>query len=258
MACAVCRHRRKGELTTAASGTSTSRRPTVRDLVVADVIELDTRRTAGQDARGVGGVRPCRTSNTVVMAPRLVDQTSDRHDAGMPAEVRPATVQDAAGIAQVHTLGWQQGFAGLLPAQFLADRRVSTDRWLETLTALPARSSVFVAVAGADVVGFVFVGPVQPPSGEESLGHLYAIYLLADHWGAGVGHALHAAGVAALRDAGFTEAILWSLRENDRTNAFYERHGWRDDNVSRDEMAGEVVLPVRRYRLILQTHEQHA
>ena len=79
----------------------------------------------------------------------------------MPAVVRSAVLADAAGIARVQTLGWQQGFAGLLPAEFLSARLVTTDRWAERLRDSPERRGIFVAVSDEEIVGFVLVGPAE-------------------------------------------------------------------------------------------------
>ncbi len=40
---------------------------------------------------------------------------------------------------------------------------------------------------------------------------------------------------ARRRDAGFEHAHLWVLEGNDRAAAFYERHGWCEDGVAKDD-----------------------
>lgn len=166
--------------------------------------------------------------------------------------VRRATVTDAEAIAAVHVLGWQQGYAGLLPESYLAALDVPSAIWSERLVHAPARSAVFVAGMGGRTVGFAGVGPAleaeQPESTE--LGHLYTLYVLSDHWGTGVGHRLHAAALAALRAEGFSEAMLWVLADNRRAIAFYERQGWQAEDVWREELLGGFSARERRYRHI--------
>ncbi|MFP5282512.1 MAG: N-acetyltransferase family protein [Actinomycetes bacterium] len=146
--------------------------------------------------------------------------------------VEPATAEDAAGVAEVQTVGWQRGFAGLLPSEFLSARVGKPETWRERLQA-PSPYATFVArhtaTTGepADVIGFITVGPASPPAPSGSqVGQLYAIYVRSEAWGTGVGWRLHNVGMDTLRAAGFTEAVLWSLVGNRRTLAFYRRQGW--------------------------------
>ena len=159
--------------------------------------------------------------------------------------VRPATQADAAGLAHVNTRSWQEAYAGLLSADLLAGRVIGADTWVERLTRSDPRASATVAVDGSEVIGFASVGPelTDPDSG---IGHLYAIYLLADWWGKGVGHLLHTAGLQALSGVGFETAILWVLDGNARAIAFYQREGWRFDGRSQVEEMGSDRLFERR------------
>ena len=67
-------------------------------------------------------------------------------------------------------------------------------------------------------------------------------------WGRGVGRALLAAGEAALRDAGCTEATLWTEERNERPRRFYEAAGWRTDGARQTVERLGVSPPEVRYR----------
>lgn len=166
--------------------------------------------------------------------------------------VRPATPADAAGVAYVQTVSWREAYAGLLPADFLARREVSRQVWLDRLADPPAGTRTLVATmpgpgpdapGGERVVGFASVGPAESGPG---VGHLYALYLLAEHWGEGVGHRLHAAGMAALAETGATSAILWVLPANTRAVEFYRREGWRLDGGTLTHREDGVELALVR------------
>lgn len=171
--------------------------------------------------------------------------------------VRRADVDDAAGIAWVHTLGWRQGFTGLLPAKYLADRVVEAAVWSARL-AEPEPYAVFVAepehtsTVDGPVSGFAAVGPALPPAPVgDTMGQLYAIYVLADVWGMGVGHALHTTAMSALQKAGFSEAVLWHLEGNARTLSFYQRQGWQETPTMQVEDLGGADVSQRLLRLPL-------
>jgi GNAT superfamily N-acetyltransferase len=161
--------------------------------------------------------------------------------------IRRGTPGDAAGLARVHTLGWQQGFAGLLPADWLARRVVDEDLWSDRLAQPLPRATVFVAEGAGEVVGFAHVGPVGgEPDPATTAGQLYALYVLADHWGTGVGYRLHQAGLAALVADGFRSAVLWALPGSVRSLTFYQRQGWRLDGEPRTQDLGGLEAPLQR------------
>ena len=61
---------------------------------------------------------------------------------------------------------------------------------------------------------------------------LYALYVLPEEWGSGVGSGLHDAAVAGLRELG-PEARLWVLEANTRARRFYEQRDWQLDGRER-------------------------
>ena len=163
--------------------------------------------------------------------------------------VRRGTADDAAGIARVNTLGWQQGHAGLLPADWLAARVVAPEVWTARLAQPLPRSALFVAEVDGELVGYAVVGPAGREAATEDtdVAELYAMYVLAEHWGTGVGYALHTAALRAVRDLGYRRAHLWVLPGSARTIAFYERQGWRNDRHEVEEDLGGVVATVGRF-----------
>ena len=168
--------------------------------------------------------------------------------------IRPATVSDALGIARVHTIGWQQGYQGLLPAQFLADRLSEPSGGVAHLSQLPPRSRVFVAQSGDQIVGFSACGPLgDAPDAEVT--ELHALYVLADHWGNGAGFGLHQACVTAMVELSYREARLQVLAGNDRAVDFYLRQGWRDMGHEDQVDIGGVVATVRQLSLALAVSE---
>jgi GNAT superfamily N-acetyltransferase len=55
---------------------------------------------------------------------------------------------------------------------------------------------------------------------------LHALHVLPEHWGRGVGAALHDDALAAIRAAGAQEALLRTFARNIRARRFWEKHGW--------------------------------
>ena len=164
-------------------------------------------------------------------------------------EIREATVEDAAAIADVHVRTWQAAYEHVFGMERLAGidverRAVSWERALSEYPDEPA----FVAEVDGRVVAFASVGPSRDEAGT---GELFAIYALPEAWGSGAATVLIRTAVKTLRELGYREAVLWVLEDNPRARRFYEREGWVVDGTQR---AGEhmgVQTEEVRYRIKL-------
>jgi GNAT superfamily N-acetyltransferase len=157
--------------------------------------------------------------------------------------VRPAEPSDSDAIAAAHICGWRVGYRGLFPDEYLDADEFATarlERWRAwTWPAFGgATAQMFVVELAGRVVGFGHAGPerVEPACDESGLslgptlsdarGEVYGFYLHPDAWGSGAAAPLMRRCEAHLVDHGFTEAVLWVLRDNPRARRFYEREGW--------------------------------
>ncbi|GAA1729775.1 GNAT family N-acetyltransferase [Isoptericola hypogeus] len=145
----------------------------------------------------------------------------------VPAVIRPATPDDAAGCAFVHHTSWVETYSGLLPADHwesdTLERRTATwQRWLDDGMA------VTVAESGGQVVGIAFGGAGRGVGGHEPVRgrELWLLYVLAAHHGTGAGQAL----LDAVLPPG-TPAQLWVAEDNPRARRFYERNGFVPDGA---------------------------
>jgi GNAT superfamily N-acetyltransferase len=138
--------------------------------------------------------------------------------------IRAGRVADAPAIARVHVDSARVAYRGLVPRAHL-DRMSYADRessWRPML----ANEGMVTFVADeprAGVVGFANGGACLA-DGLPSDGELYAIYVLASHWGRGLGAQLLRAVAGALAERGFSAMGLWVLRDNPACR-FYESLG---------------------------------
>ncbi len=149
-------------------------------------------------------------------------------------QIRRARRDDAQAIESVRIATWKTSFRGVVPDEHL-DELVVTDelveRWRGTIADPPsARSNRVVAESGDHVVGFVMSGPTDDGTLDSArIGEVHGIYVFPDLQGHGIGRALMAQAVEALRADRFESAVLWTLRDNVRSRRFYERNGWSFD-----------------------------
>jgi GNAT superfamily N-acetyltransferase len=140
--------------------------------------------------------------------------------------IRPANVNDAAAIAEVHVESWRTTYKGIVPDDFLA--RLSYEQreqlWRQVLTDPGSPSFVYVAEDDrGKVVGFASGGAER--SGDTGYtGELYALYLLAQYQRQRIGRQLVITLVDRLMQEGMTALLLWVLAENP-SRKFYERLG---------------------------------
>jgi GNAT superfamily N-acetyltransferase len=165
--------------------------------------------------------------------------------------IREARPGDARAIAEIHVEGWRWGYRDILPGEHLdglsIDEREAV--WLQGLTDPTPGTARFVAVDDGHVVGFVGTGPAEddfappPPDAAE----VYAIYLLEEVQGMGVGRALIDRATEAMRANGSEHAVLWVFEANDRARRFYEAAGWAPDGERAEHRFDRGSRPVLRY-----------
>jgi GNAT superfamily N-acetyltransferase len=171
-------------------------------------------------------------------------------------EIRPATLEDARELAEVHLEGWRWGYLDILPADYLAglDLDEWEAQWVGNFTASWADDmTALIAEENGRGVGLIACGTAGPMFGPppERAGEVFAIYLREDAQGTGVGRTLFEAGTHALKDRGFDQAVLWVYEANDRARRFYEMAGWRADGAVGTHEVDGADFPVVRYSIDL-------
>jgi RimJ/RimL family protein N-acetyltransferase len=182
---------------------------------------------------------------------------------------------DAAEIAEVHVRTWQEAYAGIVDAEFLAGLQVEPRIrfWATVLAAPEARRASVVRVARSRerLIGFAALFPTPPPSipsaqedGRQGWvqgaaerqtvvapcrdAELKTLYVRQGWWGVGAGYGLLQAVLLAGYDRGIRRVTLWVLEQNVRARRFYERSGFAPDgDRQREEIAAGVFLEEVRY-----------
>jgi ribosomal protein S18 acetylase RimI-like enzyme len=138
--------------------------------------------------------------------------------------VRRARVEDADAIERVRTDTWRETYRGLMPDSLLDRLGYDATRRRALIAALPPTQFVLVAEDGGAVVGFCMGGPSRSLD-DPFRGEVYAIYVLPEYHGRGLGRELLHTAAKELVDRGLDSMIIWVLRENAPSRGFYERMG---------------------------------
>ena len=136
--------------------------------------------------------------------------------------VRPATARDAKAIAEIHVATWQAAYSDLLPADYLAKMTVEKRQayWREAIEY--SEPQLLVAIEGDKIVGFVGYDRSRDAKTRSTVGEIWAIYVLQEHWGKGAGLALWDGAREGLKEEGCTQVTLWVLLRNERALQFCE------------------------------------
>jgi GNAT superfamily N-acetyltransferase len=125
-----------------------------------------------------------------------------------------ATVEDAElcfGIARAAAVA---GFQHVFPPVYeFPDDAIRAD-WISALT--DPDGETYIAFEDDEAVGVVSVGH----------GVVQTLYVTPASWGRGIGSVLHDHALDRLCEVHVQEARLWTLAENHRARAFYEKRGW--------------------------------
>jgi GNAT superfamily N-acetyltransferase len=160
--------------------------------------------------------------------------------------IRPITEADYDAVGEVHVRSWQVGYAGIVPADYLAalDPAVNAER--RRTEPRPEGANTLVAEEDGRIVGFASFGPDLD---DPTIGRLYAIYVTPEHWGHGTGRRLLTAAKEMLTASGYPEMRLWVLTENVRARQFYERMDLAPDGATDTytPRGTDAQLPELRY-----------
>ncbi len=162
--------------------------------------------------------------------------------------IRPATIDDARAIAEVHIASLRHAYAGVIDEAYLAglDAEARAAQWRERLTNPQPRTTILVADEEGTVVGFAMLGPSRDEDAELGGLEIYYIFLLPEAWGHGVARELMRTVLGDLSPS--TPVTLWVLAANERARHFYRRHGLAPDGVERLEQHGDQTYLEVRYR----------
>lgn len=157
--------------------------------------------------------------------------------------VRRGRGEDAASIARVHVDSWRSTYAGMLPEDMLI-KLSSADHearwWRHVLGRFRRRHYVYVAVEENEgVIGFISGGPARD-SGLDPEAEVYALYLLDEFHGRGIGRALFLRLAAQLNRACGPSLVVWVLSENP-SRFFYEAMGGRPIGRRTERMGGVQI-----------------
>lgn len=154
-------------------------------------------------------------------------------------EIKPLeTDTEVEGKAFVHWKAWQEAYAGIVDPDYLA--AFTLEKCVKN--AFRWRDNLLVAKDEGRVVGFAGYGVSRDESLPET-GEVFALYILSEYYGTGLGRRLMSAALERL--AGYTRVALWVLEDNKRAIRFYEKCGFKPDGARQFIKLGTQIAEIR-------------
>lgn len=138
-------------------------------------------------------------------------------------KIRKAKLEDAKGIARVHVDSWRTTYETIIPSEYLNNLSYESREklWIDGIP----KGIVYVAEdEKGTIVGFSSGGKERTGKYVGFEGELYAIYILKEFQGKGIGKALVKPVVEELHNAGIESMLVLVLEDNNACH-FYEALG---------------------------------
>lgn len=150
--------------------------------------------------------------------------------------IRKAMLTDAKGIAKVHVDSWKTTYANIVPAEYLNNLSYESREQMWT-NAIPY-GGVYVAESNdGKIIGFSKGGKERSGNYSGYDGELYAIYILKEFQGKGIGSALVKPVVDEIKSMGLNSMLVLVLKDN-ISYKFYESLGARIIDTVEVEIGG--------------------
>ena len=155
----------------------------------------------------------------------------------MNIEIKKLQTDEFKGKAYVHWKAWQEAYIGIVDQSYLDT--LTLEKCEEIAYKWP--DNIYVAKDGEKVVGFVGYGECRNED-LSGAGEIFAIYILKEYYGTGVGKALMEKGLEILNNP---LIAVWVLKDNARAIRFYEKCGFRFDGTEKEIYLGTPVIEAR-------------
>lgn len=155
------------------------------------------------------------------------------------------TKDEIKGKAAVHCQAWKEAYVGLVNQDFL-DRRTMEMSLQSAQWAFDNGITTLIARDRERVVGFADFGRYRLDDLLDA-GEIYAIYILKEYYGKGIGFALMKKALDALSE--YPQTAVWVLTGNERAIRFYKRCGFEFDGQKKEI---ELGAPATEARMILR------
>ncbi|MCY8816339.1 GNAT family N-acetyltransferase [Bacillus atrophaeus] len=154
--------------------------------------------------------------------------------------IRKAVLSDAKGIAKVHVDCWKTTYKNIVSDQYLNNLTYESREqlWKNNIP----NGGVYVAEnKEGEIVGFSSGGIERSGNYNGFEGELYAIYILKEYQGNGIGKALVKPIIDEIKEIGLNSMLVLVLKDN-ISRLFYESFGGKKIDTVEVEISGKKLF----------------
>jgi len=154
-------------------------------------------------------------------------------------QIRKANLTDVKGIAKVHVDSWRTTYANILPDEYLNNLSYESREqiWMNNIP----NGGVYVAEnKEGEIVGFSSGGKERSGKYRGFEGEIYAIYILKEYQGQGIGKALVMPILDEIIGMGLKSMLVLVLKDNSARHFYEALHGEEIDAIE-VQIAGTKV-----------------
>lgn len=141
-------------------------------------------------------------------------------------ELRSANIGDEKTLAYIQVESWKAAFSEILSPEkltYYTNLEKAEQMYKRVLT----KSSIHIVIEDVNQKPHCIAAWSQNRGGSSpGCAELICIHSLQNQWHRGYGSMMMRYLLAEMGKAGYTEVILWVFKENKRSRAFYEKHGF--------------------------------
>jgi ribosomal protein S18 acetylase RimI-like enzyme len=155
-------------------------------------------------------------------------------------KIKKANEEDIKAVAKVYIDGWRTTYRGLVSDDYLdgLSYEEAEQRWFHFLNN-ENESFIYIAINDTGkIIGFAAGKSIED---EHFKGELYALYLLEECRGLGVGRQLISAIAKHFKEKNITSMMVWVMEQNKSGLGFYERMGGKKYLRRKSEFGGMEV-----------------
>lgn len=154
-------------------------------------------------------------------------------------KIRKAVIADVKGIAKVHVDSWKTTYKDIISDEFL--NKLSYESREKLWASNMSNMNVYVAKTDeGEIVGFSTGGKERSGSYPGNDGELYAIYILKEYQGQGIGKLLVKPVIDELLSLNINSMLVLVLEKNNSCH-FYEALGGKRLDCIEVEIAGDKL-----------------
>lgn len=153
--------------------------------------------------------------------------------------IRKAILTDAKGIAKVHVDSWKTTYTNIVPAEYLNNLTYESREQMWT-NAIPYGGVYVAESSDGIIVGFSKGGKERSGKYIGYDGELYAIYILKEYQGKGIGTALVKPIIDEMNGMGINSMVVLVLEDN-TSRQFYESLGGKKIDTVEVDIGGKKL-----------------